>query len=113
MLRLDQIKLNLDQGEDVLRARAARLLRLQPSELKSLQVLRRAVDAREGLSLVYTVAVEVADQARVLRRCLYDGKGASAGGGGAKHAQGADLLGVSLNKGDDLFVGSSGIDARA
>ena len=69
MLRLDQIKLNLDQGEDVLRAKAARLLRLQPSELKSLQVLRRAIDARDDLSLVYTVAVEVADQARVLRRC--------------------------------------------
>ena len=69
MLRLDQIKLNLDQGEDILRAKAARLLRLQPAELKSLQILRRAVDARDGLSLVYTVAVEVADQARVLRRC--------------------------------------------
>ena len=69
MLRLDQIKLNLDQNEDDLRAKAARLLRLQPSELKSLQVLRRAIDARDDLSLVYTVAVEVADQARVLRRC--------------------------------------------
>ena len=69
MLRLEQIKLNLDQGEDVLREKAARMLRLRPEELRSVQVLRRAVDAREGLSLVYTVAVEVADQARVLRRC--------------------------------------------
>ena len=69
MLRLDQLKLNLDQDESALWDKAARLLRIPRSEIRSLQVLRRAVDARDGLCLVYTAAVEVADQARVLRRC--------------------------------------------
>ncbi len=69
MLRLDQIKLHPDQGEDALWDRAARLLRLPRSEIRSLTVLRRAVDAREDVALVYTVAVEVAEEQRVLRRC--------------------------------------------
>ncbi|MBQ2062369.1 MAG: FAD-dependent monooxygenase [Oscillospiraceae bacterium] len=69
MLRLDQIKLKPDQSEDALWDRAAKLLRLPRSEIRSLRVLRRAVDAREELTLVYTVAVETADEQRTLRRC--------------------------------------------
>ncbi len=69
MLRLDQIKLNPDQKEDALRARAARLLRVPAGDILSLRVLRRAVDAREELTLVYTLAVEVRNEQQVLRRC--------------------------------------------
>ena len=69
MLRLDQIKLNPDQGEDALRDKAARVLRVPLKAIRTLQVLRRSVDAREELALVYTVAVEVSDEQRVLRRC--------------------------------------------
>ena len=69
MLRLDQIKLRPDQEEALLWDKAARLLRVPRTEIRSLQILRRAVDAREELTLVYTVAVEVADPHRVLRRC--------------------------------------------
>ncbi len=69
MLRLDQIKLNPDQSEEALWERSAKLLRLPRREIRSLRVLRRAVDARESPVLVYTVAVEVAEEQRVLRRC--------------------------------------------
>ena len=69
MLRLDQIKLNPDQNEDLLWDKAARLLRLPRREIRALQVLRRAVDAREELTLVYTVVVDVAQEQQVLRRC--------------------------------------------
>ena len=68
MLRLDQIKLHPDQGEDALRARAARLLRVPEDDILALRVLRRAVDAREELCLVYTLAVEVANERQALRR---------------------------------------------
>jgi len=69
MLRLDQIKLNPDQDEKTLGARAAKLLRLPEGELLSWRVLRRAVDAREDPVLVYTLAVAVREEERVLRRC--------------------------------------------
>ena len=69
MLRLDQIHLTPDQPESALRQKAARLLRISPQRIEEVQILRRAVDAREQLMLVYTVAVRVDDEAAVLRRC--------------------------------------------
>lgn len=46
-----------------------RLLRTDPSSLRDLTVLRRAIDAREGLTFVYTVAVSAPQEAALLRRC--------------------------------------------
>lgn len=57
MLRIDQLRLLPDQPESGLTAKCARLLRTDPSSLRDLTVLRRAIDAREGLTFVYTVAV--------------------------------------------------------
>ena len=69
MLRLDQIRLAPNQPETALRQKAARALHIAPEHIEELQILRRAVDAREQLLLVYTVAVRVRDEAAVLRRC--------------------------------------------
>ena len=52
----------------MLAAEAARLLRVREKDLLSLRVLRRSVDAREEVRLVYTVEVSVKDEASVLRR---------------------------------------------
>ncbi|MFR7636277.1 MAG: hypothetical protein ACLUYZ_02675 [Lachnospiraceae bacterium] len=46
----------------------ARLLRVPEGDVLSLQVLRRSVDAREELRLVYTAAVELRQEKAVLRR---------------------------------------------
>ncbi len=69
MLRLDQVHLTPEQPESALKGKAARLLRISPEEIEEVQILRRAVDAREQLLLVYTVAVRVKREASVLRRC--------------------------------------------
>ena len=69
MLRLDQLHLTPEQPESALKSKAARLLRISPEEIEELQILRRAVDAREQLLLVYTIAVRVKREAAVLRRC--------------------------------------------
>ena len=53
---------------EILRRRCADVLKVREHELRGLQVLRRSVDARESVHLIYTVAVEVADEARTLRR---------------------------------------------
>ena len=52
-----------------LRKETARLLRVREDGLLSLRVLRRSVDAREDVSLVYTVEAAVADETAVLKRC--------------------------------------------
>ena len=59
MLRLEGIKLNLDENTAALKGKAAARLRCRPEAITDLRILRRAIDAREGLQFVYTVAVAV------------------------------------------------------
>lgn len=68
MLKLEQVKRRPEEPEDCLREKAASLLRIPPKEILSLTVLRRAVDARPPICLVYTLAVEVKNEGAVLRR---------------------------------------------
>ena len=69
MLRIDQIRLLPGDSEALLPVKCARILRLPAEDIVSCTVLRRAIDAREGLTLVYTAAVEVKREDTVLRRC--------------------------------------------
>ena len=69
MLRIDQLRLPPGAPETLLRDKCARLLRLPPEDVRSCTVLRRAIDAREGLNFVYTAAVEVKNEPQALRRC--------------------------------------------
>ena len=69
MLRIDQIRLLPGDSETLLPVKCARILRLPAEDISSCAVLRRAIDAREGLTLVYTAAVEVKREDVVLRRC--------------------------------------------
>lgn len=69
MLKIESIKLPPGAGMAELTAAAARLLRVREKDLTDLRVLRRSVDAREDVALVYTVAAAVKDEGAVLRRC--------------------------------------------
>ena len=69
MLRLEGLKLPLEAGAEQLKAKAAALLRCREGDITGVQVLRRAIDARDGLRFVYTAAVTVKDEARLLKRC--------------------------------------------
>ena len=51
-----------------LAAEAARLLRMREKDILSLRLLRRSVDAREEVRLVYTVEVAVKEESAILRR---------------------------------------------
>ena len=69
MLRIDQLRLSPGQSESILSGKIAKLLRLPAGDILRTEILRRAVDAREELFFVYTVAAEVKNEAQVLRRC--------------------------------------------
>ena len=51
MVRIEGLKLAPGQDEQLLRGKAARLLRVPEGDILSLQVLRRAIDAPKNLGL--------------------------------------------------------------
>ena len=69
MLRLEGLKLPLEAGAAQLKTKAAAMLRCREEDITETRVLRRAIDARDGLRFVYTVAVTVKDEGRFLKRC--------------------------------------------
>ena len=69
MLRIDNLKLPVGASEEELRAACAHALRVSAEELVSVRLLRRSIDAREGVRLVCSAAVEVRNEAAVLKRC--------------------------------------------
>ncbi len=69
LLKIENLKLLPGDPLSRLTAEAAKAARVRESDIRALQILRRSVDAREGVQLVYTVAAEVNGEAAVLRRC--------------------------------------------
>ena len=67
LLKLEGLKL-AEEKEAALHRRAAGCAHPEEDVL-SVQVLRRSIDAREELHLVYTVAAEVRQEKQELRRC--------------------------------------------
>ena len=68
MLKIDGIKLRLGEGEELLRLRAAEALHVRSSEIEQLRIVRKSVDARETVSFVYSVHVQVKNENKVLQR---------------------------------------------
>ncbi len=70
MLRLTELKLPLDHGEDALKRAILKRLAIKPGALRGHTVFRRGFDARRtsDISLIYTVDVDVADEAALLAR---------------------------------------------
>ncbi|MEO3473358.1 NAD(P)/FAD-dependent oxidoreductase [Roseomonas sp. CAU 1739] len=74
MLRLTELKLPLDHPPEALEATVRARLDLRGSELRAIHVARRAWDARKrsDIVLVYSVDIEVADEAALLRHAATD-----------------------------------------
>ncbi|WP_303784315.1 NAD(P)/FAD-dependent oxidoreductase [Azovibrio restrictus] len=70
MLRLTEVKLSLDHSESELKAAILARLGIAPDALVAYRVFRRAYDARKPshIFFIYTLDVEVRDEAAVLQR---------------------------------------------
>ena len=70
MIRLTELKLPLDHEPVALRRAIVARLKVKPAEVLRFDIFRRGVDARKrsAVVLIYTVDVEVADQAKLLGR---------------------------------------------
>ena len=67
MLQIENIKLALDEDEALLPRKAAAALGIPASEIGEVRVLRRAIDAREGVRFVYTLQAAVKNPNKVRR----------------------------------------------
>jgi uncharacterized FAD-dependent dehydrogenase len=74
MLRLTNLKLPLDHAAAALPAAICTRLGIARDALRACTVFRRGYDARRrgAITLVYTLEVEVTDEAAVLARCAHD-----------------------------------------
>ena len=68
MLKIEGLKLVLGESESLLRSRAAAALRVKPEAIRALRPLRRSIDAREGVTFIYTAAVSLDGEEKALRR---------------------------------------------
>src|SRR5215510_6592831 len=74
MLRLTELKLDLDHAEGEIKAAVLKRLDLKPQDLLAYSVYRRAVDARKrsAIALTYTLDIEVRNEAALLKRFARD-----------------------------------------
>lgn len=73
MLQLNNLKVNIAAGEDILPALVAKKLKINVSEIKDIRYLKRSIDARNKADIKYilSVAVSADDEQKVLKR-LHD-----------------------------------------
>ncbi len=71
MLRIQNISLPIDGGQDQLKQKAARILGVKPEAITALSLARQSIDARKKSDVHYvcTVDVTVANEGKVLARC--------------------------------------------
>ena len=71
MLRIQQLKIPTELAERGLKKAAAKTLKIPESEIRSLIIRKRSLDARKKPEIfyVYTVDVEVAGEEKILKRC--------------------------------------------
>jgi uncharacterized FAD-dependent dehydrogenase len=74
MLRLTELKLPLDHEQGAIKSAILTRLKISASDLIGFSVFRRATDARKrnAIALTYTLDIEVADEAALLRRFAGD-----------------------------------------
>jgi len=70
MIRVNEVKLSLDENIKSLKNKIAKKLRISPQEIISYSIYKESIDARKKneISLVYTVDVEVQNEDKVLSK---------------------------------------------
>ena len=69
MLLVQNVKLTPGEKESTLLPKTAKILRCGEAQILSLSVVRKSLDARDGIFFVYSVAAEVQNEQAVLKRC--------------------------------------------
>ena len=75
MLRVQEIKLSLDEDEKLLKVKLAKKLRISQESILSYRIFKKSIDARKknDIHFVYTLDVELKNEDKVLK--MYSSKG--------------------------------------
>ena len=70
MIRISQVKLPIWHSQDELKAKAARALRIQPGQIRRMEIVKQSIDARkrEEITYSYVVDVWVDQEAQIVKR---------------------------------------------
>nr|WP_330389382.1 NAD(P)/FAD-dependent oxidoreductase [Geosporobacter ferrireducens] len=70
MIRVNEIKLSIEEDLNNIKEKIIKKLRIQPQELLSYQIYKESIDARKGdeIFFVYTVDVSLKDEGKVLKK---------------------------------------------
>lgn len=71
MIRVNQVKLSLSHTQEEILYRTAKILKVAPKQILSLEIVKKSIDARKKpeIAVVYSVDVQVNSQERVLAAC--------------------------------------------
>ena len=71
MIRIQEIRLALDESEKSLYSRAAKILRIQPQAIEKLTIYKKSVDARKKSNVFFsdTVDVPTKDEDKIVANC--------------------------------------------
>ena len=59
MIRINEINLSLDEDEALLKAKAAKILKINEKYIKTLTIYKKSVDARKKDNVHFTYSVDV------------------------------------------------------
>ena len=72
MIRINGIRISLDEDESLLKTKAAKLLRINEKYIEKLTIFKKSVDARKKDDIHFSYAVDLVlslDEAQVLAKC--------------------------------------------
>lgn len=72
MIRINEIKLSLEDDESVLKEKAAKVLKINPKYISSLTIFKKSIDARkkDNIHFSYSVDIEIAlDEEQIVKKC--------------------------------------------
>ena len=68
MIRIRQIKLSLDEDENLLKEKIARKIKIDKNDIKKCKINKKSIDARkDNINFVYEVDVEIKDEKIILQ----------------------------------------------
>ncbi|MDE6124003.1 MAG: hypothetical protein K2G22_02095, partial [Eubacterium sp.] len=72
MIRINEIKLSLDEEENLLTEKAAKILKINKKYIKSLSIFKKSVDARKKDDVHFTYSIDIAislDEDQIVSKC--------------------------------------------
>ncbi|TCO76492.1 NAD(P)/FAD-dependent oxidoreductase [Marinisporobacter balticus] len=69
MIRINEVKLSLDENQNILKEKIGKKLKVKPEEIIDYKIFRESIDARKNnISFVYTIDVMLKNEAHVLKK---------------------------------------------